>query len=515
MRPSAIPLATLLLVTACGEPKVLVEAGGTMGAESSTGASTLEPTTDPVPTTAGEGTTSSTTNEEMTTSPTDATTTGEPVCVPGPSITRAAALEQARKDLQGLALQAQPFTRYISLVHLHNAGLCEPDIAPIRQAVGKLLNALSSEPSIEVPTPIDSLKLVLRIDLRSYGWQDPVLGQGMQMFADTWEMVAGNNPHAIRFTGDAAADLHALSGTRFALLQADALVVFAALPPVYYDALRLPAKLGELEAQLNIALEQQIEEELTTDLGTVARAAMHVSQSADFNRVIERHELPNPGNRALWRTHDFGGQSGQQNVFTHPLDFDAEVSQVLFTLPNGLHGYMVADASGDRLDEMPLNIERDPLSTDQILRPGLSCIGCHTTGLIRTQDDLRFELDNGMAGVLFDAQTKDAIRALYPPRAELEALIEADIASYSAASALAGTVVTDPEPVSATFLAFDAPVDLTRAAAELWVTTEELQLNLGTLPPDLASLADGPVTRHVFSANFSAAACDLDVGVCL
>lgn len=519
MRPSAPALAALLLVTACGEPKETGEAGETMGAGSSTGgASTQEPTTAPVPTTAGEGTTTAATNEGTTTSPTDDTTddttTAEPVCVPGTFITRATALEQVRQDLQGLALQAQPFTRYISLVHLHNAGLCEEDIAPVRQAVGKLLNALSSEPSIEVPAAIDGLPLVLRIDLRDYGWQDPVLGQGMQMFADTWEMVAGTNPHAISFTGDAAAELQALSGTKFALLQADALVAFAALAPLYYDALRLPDKLGELEAQLGVVLEQQIEEELTMDLGKVARAAMRVSQSADFNRVIERHELPNAANRALWRTHDFAGQAGQQNVFTHPLDFDADVSQVLFTLPNGLHGYMIADANGDRLDEMPLSIERDPLFTDQILRPGMSCMGCHTTGLIKTRDDLRFDLDNGTLRVIFDEVTKQAVRDLYPPRPELDALLEADIASYSAASALAGSVVSDPEPVSATFLAFDAPVELSRAAAELWVTSEELQQNLGKLAADLAPLAEGPVPRSVFSANFAAAACQLAVAAC-
>ena len=198
-------------------------------------------------------------------------------------------------------------------------------------------------------------------------------------------------------------------------------------------------------------------------------------------------------------------------MFTQPLDFD--VSEVLFTLPNGLHGDMIVDASGVRLAGMPADLEQDPL-LDGFVRPGQSCMGCHTRGLIAAEDDLRPELDEGMDEVIFDADTRDRIRNLYPMRAELTALISADVDDDLGAVQAAGVVVEDVEPVSATHLAFQAPLDRERAAAELWRTSDERIEDPGKLSIDLEALSNptGTVTREVFSASFAGSVCILNLG---
>jgi hypothetical protein len=48
---------------------------------------------------------------------------------------------------------------------------------------------------------------------------------------------------------------------------------------------------------------------------------------------------------------------------------------------------MVVDAVGNRLDEVPLNVARDPRRRDAVVENALSCFGCHgTTGLLRPRE---------------------------------------------------------------------------------------------------------------------------------
>ena len=95
---------------------------------------------------------------------------------------------------------------------------------------------------------------------------------------------------------------------------------------------------------------------------------------------------------------------------------------------------------------------------------------------------------------------------------EAGALLAVMRQNFAFASEEAGAPVGGEEPVRATVAAFELPVDLVRAAAELWITEEELSASLGVLPPDLAPLAQGSIPRHVFTANFAEAVCQLKIG---
>jgi hypothetical protein len=480
------------------------------------------PTTGPTPTTGdtsdtgGEGTAGASTGTGTSTG--DDTTggtaeTGEPGCESGPFEPRDESLTKVNQHLSTLDPETLPFARYVSLADLNNAGLCGEDLARVQLGFTKLVNALSNQPKIAVPEVIDNDGLILHIDLRAYGWDAPVVAADQMMFPDVWELIARTNPYAIQHTGEIAANIAAQTGSELALLPAHAVIGFAARPPLYYDALRAPTSLDALGQALGVDLEAQVAEEMLSDPDEVARATLHVSDVVDFSRVIDRHQLPDASTAAIWRTHDFSGGAGTRNPFVHPFDFEADGGQVIFSLPNGLHGYMTVDASGKRIDDTPIAIQQAPLFPDTVVRAGVSCMQCHTQGLIKANDDLRFELDNNMSEEVFDQTEKNQIRNLNPQREDMDALFVEDIARYVAALADAGvSVETDEEPVSAAFVAFEAPVDLTRAAAEFWLPVDELQTKLGLLPNELAPLADGSVSREVFSANFAEAVCQLALG---
>ena len=78
-----------------------------------------------------------------------------------------------------------------------------------------------------------------------------------------------------------------------------------------------------------------------------------------------------------------------QNIFTHPLSFTHDGGEIIFNLPNGLQAYLLVDAGGNRLNEAPISIVRNPAASDPTVRNGLSCIGCHTEGMKVFEDEVR------------------------------------------------------------------------------------------------------------------------------
>ncbi len=291
-----------------------------------------------------------------------------------------------RLDLLVNDLQAQPAdqradVRYLDLSVQANAGQGEAKLELYRDGLSYLLNSLSSNPKIAVPQAVDSQGLLFRIRLSDYGWN-----------AATWERVAAGYPYNVTYDPNSrtfpieevdAQRLRELTGTDTPYLEADWFFSKAVRPPLYYDVLGMPAQLGQLEAALGIDIDANIAE------GGVVRAGFQDSGPSRFNRVIERHSLGD-ARGALWLTYDFTAGAGTSNVVTHPRDFRASSSEVLFNLPNGLYGYMIVSADGTRLNKAPNDAVQDPDSRDLAIESGISCISCHTEqGVIAHDDDVR------------------------------------------------------------------------------------------------------------------------------
>jgi hypothetical protein len=445
-------------------------------------------------------------------------------CGDNPWMTRTQVIDLIRNDLlntQEISADARPFIRYFSLVHLYNYGWCTEQIEIYRHALSKLVNSLSNEIKVVPPVPIDENKLIFRVDIRDYDWDapgrvlDPETGKVTQTFKDTWELIADKDPYAIEFIGDSAEDVKQATGTKFFLLQADAFVEVASQPPLYHDVLRIPLTRKELEASFGIDVEANIQEEIETNPNRVARAAFHDSGVSENHRVIERHDFPNANNRVYWISYDFGSNAGDANVFVKPFDFVEDGSEIIYSLPNGMQGYMIVDDSGRRIDDAPIQIVQDKNAKDGVVRNGKSCMGCHNVGMINKEDDLRWEIDQNLGEGDFDDNELDAIRALYPQRDDFNALLAIDADRFNLAVKAAGVPLGgDREPIVTVFNAFDEDVEIRRAAAELWTTETTLREKLGQLSPDLDDLGKSQtgVRRDVFTASYADAICQLKVG---
>lgn len=511
-------LALLLATPACFAP-----VGNDASSTTTESTSTAEPTS-----TASTGDPTPTTTEPAST--THDTSTGEPgdPCREQPHIGVEAVQASVLADLTspGLTAEQLHFTRYLSLVHLHNAGLCDAEIEVHRHALIKLCNSLSQANSVIAPVPVDPERLLYRLDLRDYRWDNlgvPVnlsepshyypADDTLKPYPDRWQLLADQSPYLLIHADDQAAKIVATTKTPTPILRGDAFIDAAARAPLYYDMLGLPRTLGELEKQLALNLDQQLSDEKSQDLEHVARASMHLSPLTGTDRTVERQQFPGANDRALWRTFDFGPRAGLGDPFTDPFTFIADGSELLFNLPNGLHAYMIVDGGGLRQRSVPLEIFSDPAQSDSTAIAGLSCIGCHTQGLHPAPDDLRHEIDDAANRIVYDDITRDQIRNVHPKRMAFAALLDDDRARFTAALAPLDLPPGD-EPVLASFLAFQQPLDLHRAAAELGLPPDaDLSFAFGMLSADLHPLLDGEtVQRADFTALFAASVCKLALG---
>jgi hypothetical protein len=480
-------------------------------------------------------------------------------CADQQFITNSEVLTRVSQDLSSgkVGITKLKFTRYFSFVHLHNAGWCDAEIEPFRQALSKLVNSLSQEVLITAPEAIDEQRLIFRIDISLYKWQevDPDAPPQFRLseptfyfrdgdvtsisdeeqreldkrFKDKWDMIADQNPYNIRYLGQLAEKLILDTDTEFPIMQGDSFIDVASRSPLYYDILDIPLRSGKLregdpdcigneclETQLGVEILGDIADEIVNDSEKVGRAAFRESLVSDFNRVIERHRFQEANNRVFWISYDFAGQTGLQNVNEHPLDFEPDGGEIIFNLPNGLQAYMLTNAVGDRLNEGPLQIVQDESQDDFLVRNGVSCMGCHQAGMITASDDVRFNLDMGQVEGNFNGEEIDAIKALYPERTTFDSYFAQDTKRFQDALVEAGVDPgTELEPIITTFLSFDEDVGLRRAASELGMREDDLASNVGKLSPDLSDLATegGNVQRKDFTATYAASACILNLGL--
>src|SRR5262249_338421 len=103
-----------------------------------------------------------------------------------PAITLVEIARLLHADQKKFGDDQRQFLSYLSIAHLHNAGLSEDELQTVRQAMSKLLNSLSMGEKIVNPQPLDSAHTIFRIDLRDYKWT-----------AAHWALVEKRNPYGL------------------------------------------------------------------------------------------------------------------------------------------------------------------------------------------------------------------------------------------------------------------------------------------------------------------------------
>ena len=411
-------------------------------------------------------------------------------------ITPDAMLSAIAQHLNSLSTFNRPFARYFTLTHLYNAGETDDALAAYRRALSKLINSLSWGSEVIKPQPIDPAETLYFIDLRDYEWD----------LNDSWAQIEEVYPYAFDYGDEPAyatarqmyAALQEEINGQVPFVQVDWFLATASLPPLYHDILDLPETDRELETRLEVNVARNLQDAPGV---RVWRAGFNKSRVSQNNRVVERHRSRYG---AYWKSYDFAGNVGSQNIFTNPLSFRHDGGEIIFNLPNGLQAYYLATAAGTRLDAAPVNIVSNPAAPNPVVRNGLSCIGCHTEGMKEFQDGVR-EVIQQQANPPFDKA--QALR-LYVEKATMDALVEKDTRRFRAALEAAGGIFGGIEPVERFHQRFGEPLDAVQAASAVGYRTsafqEEIQNGkLQGFDLDSLLLANGRVQRDAWTSQFS------------
>ena len=404
-------------------------------------------------------------------------------------------LDAIETHLMSLSSFDRAFARYFTMTHLHNAGESVGILQEYRKALFKLVNSLSWGVTVTNPQPIDPQGTIFYIDLRHYEWDRN----------DGWTKIEAEYPYHISFDAPTETTLKAQLGclqaetkSNIPSIHVDWFVAQASLPPLYHDLLSLPLTDRELETRLEVDVLQNL---LSAPGVRVWRAGTNNSGVSNNNRVIERHTSRYG---AYWKSYDFAGSVGTQNIFTYPLSFTHDGGEVIFNLPNGLQAYYVTNASGFRLDDAPINIVSNPAASDPTVRNGLSCFGCHTEGMKTFEDEVRSVIESNAAPVYDKAQ---ALR-LYVEQSEINTLLQADMDRYKEALEETGGAFDDIEPISRFHEAFQDNVHAAYAAAVVGLETEafleKIRENVGLQNAGLLVLDsdNGSVKRDAWTSSF-------------
>ena len=304
--------------------------------------------------------------------------------------------------------------RYVSFAHYAGQGRPDGEMGSFRQVLSFVLNSLSRRGAIAELTTIDPQQSIFRVNLVDLGWN-----------AQLWDTLTSFYPYCLESDSVAHQALYDLLDTEAPVVRGDWLLATATKAPLYDLLLDLPNTVDQLAARLGININDDINHPGLEEPDNLLRIGFRRSSVALHNRLVERH-LGEAG-QYLWLTYDFDSSQGRQDLMANPLGptnrdrqnfvhtFQNVSGEVIFSLPNGLQGYMTVDGNGRRIDAASVKVTRDPHRRDGIVQNGLSCFGCHGgTGVLspRQMDEVPLFADTHIAQFL--GRELEEIESTYP-----------------------------------------------------------------------------------------------------
>jgi len=393
------------------------------------------------------------------------------------------------RHVESLPRNDRPFIRYFSLMHLVAEGSTPENLALHRDALAKAVNHLSRRRAIVKPMVIDpGTGGLMAVDIRELGWEatpfahSPETAEAFRGI-NLWDLALLDYPYGLVAPGTDAYDrlaeayiVPARMIRPIAFVRGDWFASVVTQPPLYEDFLRLPRSAAEVEKQLGVE-----------SLDSGKRGGVTISGVSQNNRVVERHRS---ADGSYWKSVDFQSSTARENMFRDPVHLSGSGGEFIFTLPNGLQGYFLADAEGHRLAEAPTSIVTDSFAEDRVVRNGLACMRCHDKGMKRFTDVIRPSLERLGGSTVFDYRRA---LELYPPKEEMDRLLDEDSDRFIAAMSQVLGHEQRQEPlaiVSRRFL--EEPVGLTRATAEVGLPSSTTLRELARIP-HFASLGFVPL----------------------
>jgi serine/threonine-protein kinase len=424
--------------------------------------------------------------------------------------------------VRGLPEGQRPFVRFFSINHLLAGGVTRAELDLHRDALVKAINHLSREPDLVALEVIDPpSNSVFAVDIRGLGWNrrpfqrlrdgKPVGASEINLFdLALLEYPYGALPDDSAIFADVEREFLALARQvrPIPYVRADWFVSVCTQPPIYEDFLRLPRDLTALERDV-----LHVDSRTNVHDAVARRGGVTVSGVSRNNRVMERHPTGTGG--YYWKSFDFRSSKLRENVLRDPIRLDPAGGEMIFSLPNGLQGYFIANGAGERLEFAPTDIVTDRFAADKTVRNGLACMRCHDRGMKEFSDTVRPALEHLRGDVGFD---RDEALALYASHAELEEKLKQDSERFNAAlSKLLGSAARrEPlSPVSQRYL--DAELSLRTAAGELGLEDIKELAETSRLPALVrlglgALAADGALRRDQWDEAFAALVRQLGLG---
>ncbi|HKO89971.1 MAG TPA: hypothetical protein VJU61_02400, partial [Polyangiaceae bacterium] len=406
-------------------------------------------------------------------------------------------------DLRQIDLDDRVFIRYLSLMSRFNAGVCSADLAVDRQALAEVVNLLSINSRIVLPQAINSDETLYRIDLRDYDWDRAVTvanTDSVTDYVDVWEAIADVSPFSMPFVGVTAESVTAQTNTLFSFMDAAALIDIASTGSLYYAAIGVDST-------------RSLDDFLQNGLGLVGtslQATDSVWAGIEQSRISRGPQLATRRQLGVREGYVWESRSARDegaSLLANPLALPLGEASVIFSLPNKLWGFVVADPTGAvAFDATVLDVNQNNFRAIS----AISCLDCHSQGLVPIVDEvLPFVVANRTS---FDQQTFADVQSKFVTNAELERLMNGDNAERREALDALSIPAGSRDPVSQVYLAFDRDLDLARAAGELGVSAALLRQKLPELGSPLGVLSSSTLDRDDFAVAFRSALCALPPG---
>lgn len=431
-------------------------------------------------------------------------------CTDNPPVNFDALYQDIARDLQLQEDDDRQFMRYVSLDNRVAAGVCANTTLDVeRHALTKLINMLSIDATIAEPSPVNDEETLYRIDLRDMQWDREIIVEGVP-FADVWEAIIAANEYAVPFEGQDAEAAREDAVTAVPVMFLDSMLEQAATGNLYYSIIGV-----DITQTLDTFVLDVLGIDVAANLENedLIRAGTTISRISRQDRLIEGHELEDrPG--VYYQSFDFQDDVANESIFQNPFGFNEGGREAIFTLPNGMLAYLIADANGNFVQDSDILLDTSQGNFRALT--STSCSSCHASGLIPVVDEVR-EVVLATARVLIEDGTLDQeqleqLSNVYLPAAAFARRIEDDSnAFYLNALRRADIPISGPEPISTVFTRFDRDMTLQVAAGDLGLGADDLERELNTLDPALGVLRRGSMDRDDFTALYLVSLCQLSI----
>lgn len=430
------------------------------------------------------------------------------VCNDNPAVNFDNLYRAVASDLQDQDDEERQFMRYVSLDNRVAAGTCaDTALDTERHALTKLINSLSIDTGMAIPSPVNSQETLYRIDLRDMQWNREIVVDGVA-FPDVWEAIIDANEYAVPFQGQDAEEARDEALTDVPVMFLDSMLDQAAIGNLYYAIIGV-----DVNQTLDVFIQDVLGIDVVANLENedLIRAGTSKSRISRQDRVIEGHELEDRQG-VFYQSFDFQDDQNE-SIFQNPFGFQEGGREAIFTLPNGMLAYLIADENDNLVQDS--NILLDTSQNNFRAVTSASCSFCHASGFIPVVDEVR-DIVRQNARVLIEDGTlnQDQLEQLsnvyLAPEAFARRLEEDSDNFYLNALRRADLPISGAEPISAVFQRFNRErMRLRDAAGDLGLTAEELDDELNTLEPELTVLRLGSIDRDDFTALYVASLCTL------